>query len=199
MKKLLAVVLCLVVFCTACSTAWVSTVDAILAAAAPALINILQIVAVANGQAVNTTLEAKINADAAAIKTLAADFAQASTGAAPTVCGQLNAAIGEYQSDQTLVLQVAQVKDQNTQTKITLLAGLVASTVQAITAVIPACQANSNLFRALPPYNVATFVDHYNGILVAPTGNQAVDAATRKLRLHRHSKMARVLTLGRLD
>src|SRR5271156_5650024 len=77
MKKILVVVLSLAMFCTACSTAWVSTLDSILAAAAPALINILQIVAVANGQPVNSALAAKINADATAIKTLAADFASA--------------------------------------------------------------------------------------------------------------------------
>ena len=63
MKSVLVVVLSLVVLCTACSTAWVSTLDSILAAAAPALVNILQIVAVANGQPVNSNLEAKINAD----------------------------------------------------------------------------------------------------------------------------------------
>jgi hypothetical protein len=71
MRKVLVVALSLSMFCTACSTAWVSTLDSILAAAAPALINILQIVAVANGQPVNATLAAKINADATIIKTLA--------------------------------------------------------------------------------------------------------------------------------
>jgi len=93
MKSVLVVVLSLVVLCTACSTAWVSTLDSILAAAAPALVNILQIVAVANGQPVNSNLEAKINADAAVIKTLAGDFAKASSSAAPTVCSQLQACL----------------------------------------------------------------------------------------------------------
>jgi hypothetical protein len=199
MKKYFVVLLSLVVFCTACSTAWVSTLDAILAAAAPALVNILQIVAVANGQPVNSTLEAKINADAAVIKTLAADFAKASATASPGVCSQLQAAIGVYQSDQELVLQGAQVSDPNTQTKITLLVGLVSSTVEAITAVIPSCQANAQAFKSVPPYSLSTFVAHYNGILITPTGNKTVDAATRKLQLHRHSKIVRAITFGRLN
>lgn len=199
MKKSFVVVLCLIVFCAACSTAWVSTLDSILAAAAPALVNILQIVAVANGQPINSNLEAKINADAAVIKTLAGDFAKASSSAAPSVCSQLNAAIGNYQSDQALVLQIAQVNDPNTQTKITLLASLVAGTVQAITAVIPSCQANAQASKSLPPYNLSTFIGHYNSILVAPTGNKVVDAATRKLRLHQHSKIVRTVTFGRLN
>jgi len=198
MKKALIAALSLAMACTACSTAWVSTLDSILAAAAPALINILQIVAVANSQPVNSTLEAKINADAAVIKTLATDFAKASSSAAPGFCSQLNAAVGDYQADQALVLQVAQVSDSNTQTKITLLADLVAGTVQAITAVIPSCQ-NAASFRALPPYSLSTFVAHYNSILGAPTGNKAVDVATKKLKLHQYSTIVRTITLGRLN
>ncbi len=200
MRKVFVFALSLVMFCTACSTAWVSTLDSILAAAAPALINILQIVAVANGKPVDSNLSAKINADATVIKTLAADFAKASSGSASGVCQQLQAAVSVYQADQALVLHVAQVSDSNTQTKITLLASLVAGTVQAITAVIPSCQANAQAsFKALPPYSVSTFADHYNSILVAPTGNAAVDAATPKLKLHRHSKLVRAVTFGRLQ
>ena len=200
MRKVLAILLSLAMFCTACSSAWVSTLDSILAAAAPALVNILQIVAVANGQPMNSILAAKINGDATAIKTLAGDFAKASSGSAPGVCQQLEAAVGAYQADQALVLQVAQVSDANTQTKITLLANLIAGTVQAITAVIPSCQANAHAaVKALPPYSVSSFADHYNSILVAPTGNTAVDAATPTLKLHRHSKFVRAVTFGRLQ
>ena len=199
--KCLAAALTLVMLCTACSTAWVSTLNSILAAAAPALINILQIVALAQGQPLNTSLEAKINADATVIKTLAADFAKASSASAPGICQQLQAGVNTYASDQQLVLQAAQVNDANTQTKITMLVDLVAGTVSAITAAIPSCQ-NAAAFRSLnsaPPYNVSTFVDDYNRVLVTPTGNASVDGATSKLTLHRHSKMTRIMTLGRLN
>jgi hypothetical protein len=199
MRTRLVVVLSLAMFCTACSTAWVSTLDSILAAAAPALINVLQIVAVANGKPMDSNLAAKINADAAVVKTLADDFSKASSGSAPGVCQQLQAAVGAYQADQALVLQVAQVSDPKTQTKITLLANLVAGTVQAITAVIPSCQANALAFEASPPYSLSTFIDHYNSVLVAPTGNAAVDAATPALKVHRHSKLMRALTFGQLQ
>jgi hypothetical protein len=196
MKKIFVVVLSLAMSCTACSTAWVSTLDSILAAAAPALINILQIVAVANGQSVNSGLTAKINTDAAVIKTLAGDFAMASSLAAPGVCSQLQVAVNTYQADQTLVLQAAQVSDQNMQTKITLLADLVGGTVMAIESVIPSCQSASaaKLLRSAPPYSLTAFINRYNGILVTPTGNPAVDAATRKLKLHRHSVFLRAIT-----
>jgi hypothetical protein len=203
MKNCLVVVVCLAVFSTACSTAWVVTLDSILAAAAPALVNILQIVAVAKGKPMNSNLAAKINADAAAIKTLAGDFARASSGGNTSVCSQLQASIGVYQADQQLVLESAQVSDPKTQTKISLLAGLVAGTVEAITAVIPSCQSaassSAQEFKAAPPYRVSTFVAHYNSILVAPTGNAAVDATTQKMKLHEHSKIARVISFGRLQ
>jgi hypothetical protein len=201
MRKVLVVALSLAMFSAACSTAWVSTLDSILAAAAPALIDILQIVAVANGQPVNSNLAAKINADAAAVKTLAAGYATATSSAAPGVCSQLQAAVSTYQADQQLVLQVAQVSDPKTQTKIMLLANLVAGTVDAITAVIPSCQdaASPQGVKSVPAYGISTFVEHYNSILVAKTGNAAVDAATPRLKLHRHSKLARTVTFGRLQ
>jgi hypothetical protein len=123
MRKILVSTLSLAMFCAACSTAWVSTLDSILAAAAPALVNILQIVAVANGQPVNSALAAKVTSDATDIKTLASDFAAASSASAPGICQALQSAVSVYQADQQLVLQVAQVSDSNTQTKITLLAG----------------------------------------------------------------------------
>jgi hypothetical protein len=206
MRKTLVIPLCLAVLCTACSTAWVSTLDSILAAAAPALINILQIAAVANGQPLNSGLEAKIDGDANAVKTLAGDFAQASAASAPGACQQLQAAVSTYQADQQLVLQAAQVSDSNTQTKITLLTNLVAGTVDAITAVIPSCE-NAAAFarteargmKITAPYSAATFAAHYNSILVAKTGNPAIDAMTPKMRLRQHSKLVRMLTFGKLQ
>jgi hypothetical protein len=201
MKGTLAVILSLAMTCTACSTAWVSTLNSILAAAAPALINILQIVALEQGQPLNTNLEAKINADATVIKTLAADFAKASSGSAPGICQQLQAGVNTYASDQQLVLQAAHVNDSNTQTKITMLVDLVAGTVSAITAAIPSCQ-NAAAFRSLNytlPYNVPTFVDNYNRVLATATGNSLVDGATPKLKLHQHSKVLRVITFGGLN
>ncbi|MGB6384802.1 MAG: hypothetical protein WBD25_08700 [Terriglobales bacterium] len=201
MRKVLVFALSLAVFCTACSTAWVSTLNSILAVAAPALINILQIVAVANGQPIDANLAAKISADATDIKTLASDLAETSSLSAPGVCQQLQAAVSTYQSDQQLVLQVAQVSDSNTQTKITLLADLVAGTVSAITAVIPSCQ-NMTVSKSISSssaYGMSTFTDRYNSILLARTGKAAVDAETPKLRLHRHSRLARSVTFGLLQ
>jgi hypothetical protein len=201
MKATLVGALALAMSATGCSTAWVATLDSILAAAAPALINILQIVALAQGQPINGSLVAKINTDTTAIKTLAADFAKASSGSAPGICQQLQAGVNAYEADQQLVLQVAQVSDPMTQTKIAMLAELVAGTVSAITAAIPSCQSAAAFrnLKAAPPYSVSTFVADYNRILATATGNPAVDAATPKLKLHGHSKLVRIATMGRLQ
>ena len=53
--------------------------------------------------------------------------------------------------------------------------------------------------KIAPSYSVSTFADHYNSILLAPTGNAAVDAATPKLKLRQHSKLVRAVTFGRLE
>jgi hypothetical protein len=201
MKKILVVVMSLSLLCTACSTAWVGTLDSILAVAAPALVNILQIVAIADGKPMNGSLSTKIAADAAVLKALASDFAKASSGSASGLCQQLQTALSVYQSDQQLVLQAAQVSDPNTQTKITLLVGLVVGTVDAIASVIPSCQnpVASRSMKAAPPYSLSTFATRYNAILLKPTGNSSVDAATPKLKLHQHSKLFRSLTFGRMQ
>jgi hypothetical protein len=195
-KKYLVLALSLTMVGTACSTAWLSTLDSILAAAAPALINILEIVAAADGQPVNANLAAKINTDAADIKQLAASFAaDGSTNA----CTTLQNAVASYQADIQLVEQVAQVSDPATQTKIALLSDLVAGTVSAITAVIPSCQAPASVTKSMkvgPPLKLRTFVVTYNDILKTKTGNAKVDAATSKLALHQHSKPLRWVSLG---
>jgi len=201
MKIVLVLTLSVSILLTGCSAAWISTIDSILAVAAPALVNILQIVAIANSQSLNSNLVAKINTDASAIKLLAGDFAKASSASSSGMCQQLQAAITTYQADQQLVLQVAQVSDTNTQTKITSLADLVAGTIQAIIAVIPSCQsaASTRNSKAQSPLTLRNFVTEYNAILKIKTGNAAVDALTPKLAIHQHSAVVRAITFGRLQ
>lgn len=198
MKRIVVLVVLLTLSFVGCSNSWLAELDSILAAAAPALVNILQIAAIANGEPVSQSLVSKVNADATVIKTLASDFASASASAAPGFCQQLQAEISVYQTDQQLVLQAAQVKDNATQSKIALLSSLVAGTVSAITAVIPAC-GNAAMNSATPAHSASGFTSEYNAILLAKTGNTAVDAVTPNLKLHKHSRFMRTITLGRLQ
>ena len=200
-KIVLAMLLCLTVTVSGCSVAWVSTLDNILVAAAPALINILQIIAIAKGAPVNGTLSAKITADAAAIKTLATSFAGASALAAPGACSQLQAAITTYSSDEAQVLALAQVSDPATQQKVIVLSSLVAGTISGILAVIPNCSqaaaARATLARSnAVPLPLKGFIASYNAKLVEKTGNAAVDTYTAKHKVHVHSGVVRALSLG---
>ncbi len=197
---MLCMALILAPFIAGCSTAWVSTFDDILTAAAPALINILNIIAISKGEPINAPLEAKINADSATIKSLANDFAASSTNAAPTVCGQLQAAISTYSTDEQQVMALASVQNQATQEKIVVLSGLVAGTVTGLLAVIPNCQQavqmKASLVKTAPPLPLKQFVGSYNATLSKPTGDKAVDKYTASHEIHVHGKFVRWLALG---
>lgn len=201
MKFILAIVLSMALATVGCTTSWVTTVDTILVAAAPALTNILEIIAIANGVPVNSALVNKIATDAGLIKTLSADFQKASATAGPGVCAQLQGAIGAYQADQALVMQAAQVSDVNTQNKIVVLSELVAGTVQTVLALVPPCSptAAPAKMTVASSLRLSTFVSTYNSVLVAKTHNPAVDAATPKLVIHQHSKFVRKVSFGRLN
>jgi hypothetical protein len=190
-QSLLALVLCFTMLFTSCSPTWLTTVDTILAVAAPALVNILQIVAIAEGQPVNTGLQAKIKADVDNLEKLAHDFSVASAAASPGACQQLKAGIEVYSQDIQLVLSVAQVNNPNTQAKIAVLSALVVGTVEAIIALIPQCQTVARTARTSVPFNAKKFVSDYNAALVVPTGDVAVDSLTPKLKLKAHSKTYR--------
>jgi len=183
-----------------CSTAWVGTFDNILTAAAPALINILEIVALSKGVPIDAALESKINADAATMKSLANDFAVASASASPQVCSQLQAAIQTYSNDQQQVMSLANVANPVVQEKITVLSSLVAGTVTAVLAVVPQCQQASqmkaSLVKAAPPIPLKEFVGSYDAILTKPTGVKDIDSFTKKHAIHYHGKLVRALTFG---
>jgi len=185
LKACLALALSAAMVLTACGATWVATMDTIIASAAPALVSILQVAAIANGTTVDPALVARINADAAAIKTLATDFAKASAAAQPAVCAQLQAAIAAYEADLPLVMKVAHVVDPNTQQKIEELSALIAGLFASIEPLIPGCQASAVAVAKRPmPLPVKTFVQDYNAIMVKPVGIPAVDAATPALQLH---------------
>lgn len=187
---------------TGCSTAWVTTLDSVLAAAAPALINILQIVALSKGTTVNSALQTKINADAAAVKSAAADFAKASGAAGPGACSQLQADLTTYQADLPAVLALAQVANVNTQNKIETLSALIVGVFGSLEPLIPSCSApamtnmRATLRYGAPPLPLKNFVGSYNAVLTSKVNDPAVDAKTKALKLHYHSKPVRLLSFG---
>ncbi len=55
------------------------------------------------------------------------------------------------------------------------------------------------VFQACSAFSLQTFVVHYNSILTAKTCNKKIDALTKKLVIHQHSKFVRIISLGKLQ
>lgn len=210
MKKWIVAALALTLVTVACSAAWLSTFNTIVAVAVPGLANVLQIIAVSQGQPVNSGLAAKIAADGADLTKLATDFARASSAAAPTACSQFQAAAGVFQTDQQQVLQLAQVSSTRNTTRVELIAGLIITTVEGVLAAVPACaiagtQAfNQQLTRNVEGYlggggfGQGTYGKAVSGKDLAAKINALVPDKYARYRVATHSKVVRVLTLGKV-
>ena len=191
-RPLLAVVLCLSMVNVGCSAAQFITV---LNEVTPAVLTVLQIVALFKGTPVDTTIPTKIQADVTALEKLYTDYQAAAAADQPGIRNEITSAFAVLNADIGSVLTIAQVKDPATQAKIEALIALIQTAVTIAEAVIPPSASSDQLVRAskLTP---GDFVDSYNKILTAKTGIAAVDAFTPKHRIHIHSKLTRVLTFG---
>jgi hypothetical protein len=196
-KALLVLLLAPLLALQGCSTAWISKLDTILAAAAPALINVLNIVSIAEGKPVNTGLEAKITADAASLKVIAAQLA-AATANTTTVCQQTQAAVAVFGDDFNAVLQIVQVSNAATQTNAILVFQAADAIFLTISALIPSCAppvVASIVFR-INTLDANTLISNYNAALDKPTGKPLVDAYNKKHHVHGHSWLARTASFG---
>lgn len=171
----------------------VSQFDTYLNAIVPAIVDILQIIAVAKDQPLPTAqsqLPAKIAADVSAVESLQSTFEAASAANKPGVQGQLNAAFTTLNSDLGAVEQLVNVVDIKSQQKVQLLVGLVESGVQLAEGLV---SLNPNTPKLTP----GQLVDSFNKDLVAKTGNAKLDEATAKMKkIHGHSLPIRVLSFG---
>lgn len=161
----------------------------------PAVSIILQIVQVAGGPAVNKSLIAKIDSDTQDLEKLYSDYQSVSAGSKATVRGEIQNAFVLLNQDLNVVFQVAQVGNPNTQKKIAMEIGLVEAGVQLAESLIPSTSAAQSARTELKAKDL---VKSFNGVLHAKTGDPAVDKATSKMELHRHSKAVRMASLGLL-
>jgi hypothetical protein len=201
---LLVIVMCAVLAssmaCTVTEAAWLKTADQILTIIGPALVNILQFVAIAEGKPMSAALAAKVNGDAAATKKIVDDFASADAAAQPGVCSQVQASFGVLQADEQQVFELTQVMSTASQQKAALLVGLAGSVFAAFETVIPSCNPASlaKATRSRPPVNAPDFVASYNKIMASKDGNPPADKRSPKLKIHLHSAPLRYASLGLL-
>jgi len=192
---LLSIVVCYAMILHGCSLTWVGTLDNLVAVAGPALINVLNIVAIAQNKPVNTVLEAKITADFANLKILAADFQKANTTTAPTACQELRAGLAVINDDSAVILSIVQ-SSGNSNAAIILSSAV--AIVTAIVGLIPSCAAPAQVKAEIPAkvaaINVKALVKSYNAVLTKPTGVAAVDSYTSKHKLPEHGMLVHILT-----
>jgi hypothetical protein len=193
-KIALAMVLSCALVAQGCSQ---SQVNAVLNEIGPAVLTILQIIAVVKGTPVNTSLSSKVNSDVASVETLYTDFSSASATSKPGIEGQLNAAMGVLNNDLNDIYNVAQVSDKNTQAKITALVGLIGTAINIVEATLPSTPSAMKASLQPTALNASGLADSWNKILVAKTGNAKVDDFTKHAhKIHNHGFFVRTITVG---
>lgn len=188
-KPALALILCIsMVGCTWSQSEFITVLNEV----APAVQTIIEIVALVKGTPASTSISTKIGADTAALEKLYSDFQKAQPADKSSVEGEINAAFLTLQADLSAVFAVAQVSDANTQAKVSALISLIQTAVNIAEAAIP----SNKVSVSADKMTAGDLVDSYNKVLVAKTGNKAVDQFTPKHQIHIHSSVVRHLSLG---
>jgi hypothetical protein len=199
-KGLLAILICYTLILQGCSLAWVGTLDKILAAAAPALNNVITIAALAQNKPVNQALEDKITADAANLKKLATDFASAA-GPTPTKCQEVQAAANLLNDDAATVLAIVQSVGPAGGNLPAIFAAADAFVI-VLVGLIPSCASPAALKASVPAkvakIDVGAMVRNYNAAVTKPSGNPVVDAWAKQCKLPEHGAFVHMITFGRV-
>jgi len=211
-KRFLAVGLCGTLMWTACSTAWISEAEQIVAALIPATANLVALVATLQGNNVSTadlqTIESagtQAGADLQLMQSLIEQYQKADAGAQPGLLSQIQVAMSAVQSTINSLLPALHIKDAATQAKITAVVGILLSEVQSVAAIVPLVNPSAStemMARAAkqvkkqPPLTASEFVSSYNATMTAKTGNADLDHAAAGLGIHLHGKFARWASAG---
>jgi hypothetical protein len=215
----LALLLCMTLIWSACSTAWIGEAEQIVAALIPAASNIVALVAAMEGKNVSAgdlaTIQnagAQAGADLQLIQSLIAAYQNADEAAKPGILNQIQIAINAVQGNLQGLLPALHIKDAATQAKVTAVIGIVLAEVESLAAVVPLVQGNSaaalraadsrgrlspqSVVHTRAPLSANEFVASYNSTLTARTGNAALDRATAALKIHLHGKVERWASAG---
>ena len=213
-KTMLALTLCVTLMCTACSTAWISEAEQIVAALVPAAANIVALVAMLQGESVSAndleTIQnagSQAGADLQLLQSLIAAYQKAGAAAQPGILNQVQAAIKGAQSTMNGLLPALHIKDAATQAKITAVVGIMLSEIQSLAAIVPLVDPSASpgtramalmQVKKQPPLTASEFVSSYNTTMTAKTGNAELDHATAGMRIHLHGQFARWASAGLL-
>lgn len=139
-----AVVLCMTIALTGCSTAWIQEAEEILAALIPAAGNIVSLVASVQGKGVSANdtqmiqnAGSQAGADLQLIQSLITAYAKADAATQPGILNQIESAIAAAQANLQGLLPALHIQDAATQAKVTAVIGIVLSEVESLAAVVP--------------------------------------------------------------
>jgi hypothetical protein len=213
-KALMAALLIGTLTLTACSTAWISEAEQIVAALVPAMANLLTLVATLEGKNISAadlqTIQsagAQAGADLQLLQSLVGEYEKADASAQPGLLNQIQAAMSAVQLTLNGLLPALHITDVATQAKITALVGLLISEVESMAAVVPLVNPGASpgmmamaarQVKKQPPLTASEFVNSYNATITAKTGNAQLDHASAGLRIHVHEKFARWASAGLL-
>jgi hypothetical protein len=192
--RMCAVVLALAMT-VGCTSAWLSTFDGYLKVAAPMLIQILDIVALARGTAVNSQLIAKINSDSAALNKLADSVNSAAAADVQGTCAQFNLSVQTFAGDLAAIEELAQISDTTKKQQVDAVLSIAQQLVLEIEAPIQACQVAPTSQVAMAKLQASVYKISKPEDVVRRF-NAVVDS---KHRIHLHNRMVRALSLGKLQ
>jgi len=214
-ESLLAVVLCGTMLWTACSMAWITEAEQIVAALIPATANLVALVATLQGNSVSAedlqTIQSagsQAGADLQVMQSLIVAYQKADAVAQPELLNRIQAAMSAVKSTLTALLPALHIKDAATQAKITAVIGIVLSEVESMAAIVPLVNAGASprmmamaarQVKKQPPLTASEFVASYNATMTAKTGNTELDHASAGLRIHGHQKLVRWASVGILN
>lgn len=208
-RALAALVLCATMILTACSTAWITEAEEIVAALIPAAANLITLIEALQGNGVSTqdlqvmqSASTQAQTDLQLINALVTQYQQATdTATQASLLTQIQTAITTVQSNLSGLLPALHITDPATQAKVTAVIGLILAEVQSLEAIIPvvqpvvqpavasstvAAKANTKpkTTKVKPPLSASQFRASYNAIMTAKTGNATLDGAAAKCKLH---------------
>jgi hypothetical protein len=206
--------LCATMMWTACSAAWISEAEQIVAALMPATANLVTLVATLQGKTVAAsdlqtiqTAGTQVGADLQLMQSLITQYQTADASAQPGLLNQIQSATSAVQSTLNALLPALHITDVATQAKVTAVVGLLLSEVESMAAIVPLVNPNASpgmmtkaarQVKKRPPLTASEFVSSYNATMTAKTGNAELDHAAAGLHIHLHEKFARWASGGLL-
>ena len=188
-KSILAGLLAVTMFATACATSWVSEAIAITDALLPVAVNVIQLVTAMQGSGTGSTDVAlaqkwatMVSADLTLVQTLLNQYNTAAAGDKPGFLHKLNDALQVVSADLGTLLPALHISNPQTQAKVAAMIGLVVAEVQSIEALVAAAQGKTAIVRGAPkPLTAKSFKAAYKNVVKAPTGYAPLDQATTGL------------------